>query len=388
MNLAWLFIYFFGVSISLFLFLLLLTKKQKNVADKILASWLFFAFFDLILIGLYGSGEIQKIPKLIGWELPFPYLHGPFLYLYIVFISGQQKYTWHYLFHFIPAIIIAIVLVFLLPVAIVTTKGYHHVAPEFDLVFLIMESGLMISGAIYIILSTILLYRHNRNIKAQFSNTSKITLNWMQYLVFGMGVIWAIVITVQIPPVLFIGITLFIFFIGYFGIRQVGIFSNALSPHEVLLPKEIELTINPLYSAVVDKEKKSDKIKYEKTRLEDTERNRIYAELTQLMEDQKCYQNPDLTLGDLAILLTIPPGSLSQVINSIEGKNFYDYVNSFRVETFKRIALIPENRKYNLVSLAFECGFSSKTSFYRNFKKITNMSPSDYLRQNNINVKI
>ena len=98
------------------------------------------------------------------------------------------------------------------------------------------------------------------------------------------------------------------------------------------------------------------------------------------MQKEKLYKNSELTLADLSQKLNVHPNVLSQVINSAEQKNFYDYVNHLRVEEFKTIILLPENQKFTLLSIAFECGFNSKTAFNRNFKKATGFSPSEYLK--------
>lgn len=226
MTSIWHIIYIGGVFMALFLFILLISKPKKSAADMILSTWLFFAFFDLILVGLYGSGEILKMPKLFGWEMPFPYLHGPFLYLYILFATGQQRHTWRYLLHFIPAVIVAVILAFVLPDAVAEYKGKYYMLREYDTFIWIMMLGFMISGIVYIILSLMLLRRHRQNIVGQFSNTEKITLNWMRYLIFGIGAIWIVVIIEGSPELFFVVITLFIFFFGYFGVQQVGIFSH------------------------------------------------------------------------------------------------------------------------------------------------------------------
>jgi AraC-like DNA-binding protein len=99
-----------------------------------------------------------------------------------------------------------------------------------------------------------------------------------------------------------------------------------------------------------------------------------------MMLDKKYYKNPELSLGELSNYLDIHPNYLSQVINEIEGVNFYDYINSMRVEEVKRLMSEAENQKYTIMTLAYECGFNSKSAFNRIFKKHTNLSPSDYLK--------
>lgn len=74
-------------------------------------------------------------------------------------------------------------------------------------------------------------------------------------------------------------------------------------------------------------------------------------------------------MSDLARQLDIHPNYISQVINSVEQKNFYDFINEHRVEEFKQLVSLSENQHFTLLALAFECGFNSKTSFNRNFKK-------------------
>ena len=75
------------------------------------------------------------------------------------------------------------------------------------------------------------------------------------------------------------------------------------------------------------------------------------------------------------------PNYLSQVINEVEGINFYDYVNRLRVEEFKRLLSLPENQRFTLLALAYDCGFNSKSAFNRCFKKTTGLSPSEYAKQ-------
>ena len=102
------------------------------------------------------------------------------------------------------------------------------------------------------------------------------------------------------------------------------------------------------------------------------------------MLQEQPFKDPELTLGELAKKLSVHPNILSQVINSFENKNFYDYINNLRIEEFKKLTQQPDSKKYTLLSLAFECGFNSKTAFNRNFKKAMSMSPTEYLAQSEI----
>ena len=99
------------------------------------------------------------------------------------------------------------------------------------------------------------------------------------------------------------------------------------------------------------------------------------------MTTEKMYTKNDLLINDLASILMVHPNHLSQIINELEGKNFYEFVNHYRIHEFKRLISSPKNHQFTLLSLAFECGFNSKSSFNRYFKKSTGQTPSQYFTQ-------
>ena len=104
------------------------------------------------------------------------------------------------------------------------------------------------------------------------------------------------------------------------------------------------------------------------------------------MKEKNLYQNPGLSLSDLSQELGVHHNIVSQVINSKEQKNFYDFINAWRINEFITIARNESSKRYTLLALAYECGFNSKTSFNRNFKKVTGLSPSSYLQQQKIHL--
>jgi AraC-like DNA-binding protein len=98
-----------------------------------------------------------------------------------------------------------------------------------------------------------------------------------------------------------------------------------------------------------------------------------------IIETEKPYLNPELTLSELAEKLRTNTSILSQVINAGFNKNFNDFVNEYRVEAFKQKAQSPDFQHLTLLAIAYECGFNSKTTFNRAFKKVTNLMPSEFI---------
>jgi YesN/AraC family two-component response regulator len=92
------------------------------------------------------------------------------------------------------------------------------------------------------------------------------------------------------------------------------------------------------------------------------------------------YLNPDLSLRVLAEQLEIHPNQLSWLINEHLGKNFNDFINHYRVETFKSLAKDPANAGITIMGLAYDSGFNSKTTFNTTFKKSTGLTPKQFLK--------
>ncbi len=109
----------------------------------------------------------------------------------------------------------------------------------------------------------------------------------------------------------------------------------------------------------------------------------IYAEkLTCFIEKEEPYLIPNLSLRNLADQVEIHPNKLSWLLNERMGRSFNEFINSYRIEYFKKLALDPENSHISLIGLAYESGFNSKTVFNTYFKKEVGMTPKEFLRQN------
>jgi AraC-like DNA-binding protein len=113
----------------------------------------------------------------------------------------------------------------------------------------------------------------------------------------------------------------------------------------------------------------------------------IIQKIEALMVQQKPYINPDLSLADLADMLELKVYVLSKVFNEHYRKNFRDFINEYRVNEFIRLSKQESQKNYTFLALALEVGFNSKSTFNLAFKKVTNQSPRDFLRQNDNCVK-
>jgi AraC-like DNA-binding protein len=374
-------IYIIGIVIAFFLDFLLISKKNKSTADKILAAWLFVIGLHLGLYYAYFSNTIYQFPSVLGVHIPFPLLHGPFLYLYTLFATNQASAKKGvYLLHFLPVFAIYAYLIpfFKLP----DTEKIYVLQNEgigYEVFMTVVIALICTSGVVYTILSLIVLKKHKQSILNQFSHIEKINFNWLQYLIFGLAFVWIIVLSNLPDTILFGAVAVFVFFLGYFGIKQVGIFSNIPSQMAVNMAEnndfietntDIDNTVRAIETPA----------KYLKSGLNTETLEDIHKSLSIAMDKDELFKNAELTLTSLANHLGINPNYLSQVINQMEGKNFYDYINTLRIEAFKEMVANPNNQKYTLLALAYDCGFNSKTSFNRHFKKMTGFSPSEYLK--------
>jgi AraC-like DNA-binding protein len=384
-------LYLAGVIISFFLSILLITKRNKSGADYILFAWLSITGFQLLAYYHVIQGLHLVYPSLFVLSLPIPMVMGPFLYLYTCQETTSDPFIKKQLLHFLPALILYFWLsgYFFLPldqkIEIIRQHGRGY-----ENFMLVKGYAILVSGIVYITLSVIRLRKYRMNLVHQFSNTDKINFTWLFYLIVWMAVIWLAVIFVHDDKVVFGCVALDVIWLGYFGIKQVRVFSQGLTPLKVTPIPQLTAGTGESEYGKADNYKETDSeelvemddiSKYQKSTLTEKNASEIYNRLRQLFLEQKPYKNPELTLNELAKSLAVHPNHLSQVINSIEKKNFYDLINEKRVEEFIELNSRQVNQKYTLLALAFDCGFNSKASFNRNFKKYTGFTPSHYLKK-------
>ncbi len=137
-------------------------------------------------------------------------------------------------------------------------------------------------------------------------------------------------------------------------------------------------------NVVIETEEKSEtrsRVKYEKSSLREDQAQEYYEKLISHVKVEKPFLESKFTLPQLADQLELNPNYISQVINEKLNQNFYDFVNKYRIEEFKRRLKIKTASNYTLLAHGLESGFSSKSSFYEVFKKFTGQTPSEYNRE-------
>jgi len=164
---------------------------------------------------------------------------------------------------------------------------------------------------------------------------------------------------------------LLIFFIGYFGFKQALIYPSGMmkpEPDQKELFEATQLTGNSEPGP-----------KYVKSGLQHNDVSAYYSSLIQLMDSERLFLDSRLSIKTVADKLGMSVNHLSQVINQQSGKNFFRFINEYRVEEAKKLLLDQSNKKYTILAIAYDCGFNSKSSFNTIFKEYTGQTPSDFI---------
>lgn len=210
-------------------------------------------------------------------------------------------------------------------------------------------------------------YRFLKYIK-QEKDKSWVTILWL--LVSLIFFSWVIAILIRLffvydlsmaMKIIALALTFFIHWTTYVGIYKFRLSDNREEIQSILN----KLLVKDNKTAIPDKEKL-------------TSDNLYFTKLEALFKEGKMYTDSQLDREKVAKELGISPGYLSQIVNQITGSNFSNYLNQYRVEAVKKMLLNSEFQNYSLLAMGLESGFTSKTTFYKAFKKFTGMTPSQY----------
>ena len=123
--------------------------------------------------------------------------------------------------------------------------------------------------------------------------------------------------------------------------------------------------------------------KYAKVKVDEAEFADIAKRMKAYIEKKQSYKNPDLKMSDLAEVLGLSASKLSQVFSLYIKENYYEFINQYRLDEFKRLIAEGEYKRYTLTALSEKCGFK-KSSFFSTFRRVEGMTPTEYLKKQNI----
>ena len=127
------------------------------------------------------------------------------------------------------------------------------------------------------------------------------------------------------------------------------------------------------------------KEKYVWSKLTSDVKTSIMGKLTSFMiNEEKPYLNPKISLKEVSSVLDLNPNRLSQVVNETTGLNFKDFINSYSVEVARLLLSSPEFQKLTIEAIVEKAGFYSKAPFYAAFKKHAGMTPKEFIGMSNL----
>jgi AraC-like DNA-binding protein len=350
--------------------------RGKRTQDFLLALLLFFLACSLIehFIGFMGVYDYMREQGHDLTYFPFSnnFMWGPLIWLYVQAVTDADfKWQRRHLVHFLaPALFYVLHFsIWLLP----QNVKFAYFGSRFSLI-----EQTLVDATFYVLIFQYMyrsLRRYNeyrRLVDAEYSNTARLTLAWLRNFIYGFWAYLAIdfcfalinLVTplhyveyywlqlIRAAHLYYISVT------GWAFAQKLEVHYDALERREAPIVQELAPAAKGLFS--------------------DEELKTRSAQLMDFMSEQRPWLDPELTLSQLAARTNLNTSQLSYLINAGFGKNFNDFVNAFRVEECKRKMYDPDNKHLSLLGVAFECGFNSKATFNRAFKKVTGSAPSAF----------
>ena len=359
-----------------FLSMVIFRKYARIYAARFVGLLILLYSLTVFFMVINDLGYSVKIEEFYIAFLAIPFVIGPLHYLFAShLIQPSRRFNKKDTLHFIPAFLALIVLptmVYLSPMPVAVRPEELDRSVEH---YLLLLNWLMFVHAMtYALLSTVKLRQHRRKIRNVFSSIEKVQLNWLlniTYLILAVLAVFAIeniLMSFGIRLTNYyagssIMIAVYIYTLGYMGILRMDVF----------LDPRVSSSIQQVPEASV-----ADRQKYQKSGLSQEKAAEYLDHLLTFMEAKKPFHDNGLTLNQLAEMVNLTPHNLSEILNTLLGKNFFDFINSYRVNEVKAALQDATKSHLTLLAIAFDAGFNSKTAFNTIFKKSTGKTPSEY----------
>jgi len=370
--------FFHGIVFSFLTLRKGITNMHKASLWLSLLLFLYAMYISPHMLG-YAGWYREGLSREILFFIPFMqvFLIGPVVYFYT---KSQLNYDFKlskkdYL-HFAPALLYLIysLIVFVTDKLILDDYYFYANNKDKDLANWYQVSGLL-SMAFYLMLSLRYYFNYKTLVFDKVSYAETVLFEWIRnFMIAFLSLLVLRVLFFILNPDwgqfgkqfwYYIAFSFIFYYIAITG------YSNAVK--QTTLAKEKLKTINVFEDNVSISKSETATVKTEKD-------NHIWKDkLSLLMSEKHLFENPRLTLQDVANELDTTTKTISSVVNSEFNMNFNDFVNHYRIEAVKVKLEKGEQNTSTLLGIALDCGFNSKATFNRAFKKSTSLSPKDYI---------
>lgn len=383
-------LFYLGTAQGILLCVFLFSIKANRISNRLLGLLSLFWALILLQFPLQSHGLYAENPHLLKTVSILLFTLFPLLYLHVKYLLSDYKvFNKKDLWHFSIALLFIILNIDFyfssadVKLEIVNNKNIYYRAIQ-----IIGDEIVGAQGIIYSILIFKLIKNYKKEILNYQSNLDKITIRTLfigTFLIFIAWIIGTIAANLDLFDVpvnvdLFIAVYLIIVIVIYF-ISYVALTTPEVFKIELGSGLGVKSNILTDGEEVDSKEENKSRLMDENVK---AELLRNDEKLVDYMNREEPFLNADLSLNDLANSLNYSRHNLSNVINQCHKMNFYEFVNSYRVEKVKALMMDPSNSNLKIISIAYDAGFNSKASFNRIFKQVTGMTPTQYSSTNRI----
>lgn len=373
---------------ALFGIALLLRRSQNAQPNRILAGILgLFALSAAYM--LYLATELyREDPRWLFAIDSLPALYGPLFYLYTRSLLRRDLRLARALPHFV---------LFVVSTAVWSPRIFLSGAEKLAVgpatgIQAWMDVAIEWQGLAYFGACLWLVRAHTASLPHRYSSIEHRRVRWLAVLLGALAFLWSLQIAgrafeVGLELYLHGGLTITLYAIAYMNAVQPELFqARALEPAPPIAPApapEPVFVRPPLAPELPRAEVSVTKsARYQKSKIAPERVQELAGQVRSIFESKRLYLDPTFDLTMLAEELEAAPHQVSQVLNEHFGRTFYDYVNFHRVEEVKRRLVDPRYANEKVLSIGLDCGFSSKSTLNANFKKWTEMTPTEYRDRN------
>jgi len=345
---------------------LFFSRKGNRRANRIMALFLLALAIGMANGIISVLGLYDKSPALVILMGSVALAYGPLFYLYIrAMTAADRPWTPTDVVHAVPVLLgmIAYGAYLKSPAGGTGSPGIIGWVVRYPWLAVTILSTLQ--TVVYVASVIWLLRGYSQRIKATYSTIDRINLAWLRRRLAIYAAIWVIGL-MMIAAAGFEGRALGLFMQIVAFLSALNIFATGYRAM-----RQSEIVLGP-------SETKPGR-RYERSSLTPENAALYRTRLLELMELKRPYLDPEITLPKLALALEIPVAHLSRVINEHLGRNFFEFINHYRVEEAKRRMTGP-GAGDKLITVALDCGFNSLATFNRVFKELAGRTPSEYRR--------